>query len=74
MQHVKYIKKFSFKAENERVPIMKAFQTKSAKRSLFLGIGVMIFQQFTGCNAVIFYATVIFQVITFISILNYIYY
>lgn len=51
---------------------MKAFQTTPAKRGLFIGIGVMLLQQFTGCNAVIFYATFIFKVkyIT-IRFLNY---
>jgi len=48
--------------ERERVPIMEAFQTTSAKRGLFIGLGVMLLQQFTGCNAVIFYATFIFKV------------
>lgn len=41
---------------------MEAFQTTPAKRGLFIGIGVMLLQQFTGCNAVIFYATFIFKV------------
>ncbi|CAH1713036.1 unnamed protein product [Aphis gossypii] len=49
------------KTERERVPIMEAFQTTPAKRGLFLGLGVMVFQQFSGCNAVIFYATTIFN-------------
>jgi len=49
------------KTERERVPIMEAFQTTSAKRGLFIGLGVMLLQQFTGCNAVIFYATFIFK-------------
>lgn len=48
--------------ERERVPIMEAFQTTPAKRGLFIGLGVMLLQQFTGCNAVIFYATFIFKV------------
>lgn len=49
------------KTERERVPIMEAFQTTPAKRGLFIGLGVMLLQQFTGCNAVIFYATFIFK-------------
>jgi hypothetical protein len=48
--------------ERERVPIMEAFQTTPAKRGLFIGLGVMLLQQFSGCNAVIFYATFIFKV------------
>ncbi|VVC25777.1 Hypothetical protein CINCED_3A020911 [Cinara cedri] len=49
------------KTERERVPLMEAFQTTPAKRGLFIGVGVMLLQQFTGCNAVIFYATFIFK-------------
>lgn len=49
------------KTERERVPIMEAFQTTPAKRGLFIGLGVMLLQQFTGCNAVIFYTTYIFK-------------
>jgi len=59
--------------ERERVPLMEAFQTTSAKRGLFIGLGVMLLQQFSGCNAVIFYATFIFKVkytILVILILN----
>lgn len=41
---------------------MEAFQTTPAKRGLFIGLGVMLLQQFSGCNAVIFYATFIFKV------------
>jgi len=48
--------------ERERVPLMEAFQTTPAKRGLFIGLGVMLLQQFSGCNAVIFYATFIFKV------------
>lgn len=48
--------------ERERVSIMDAFQTKPAKRALFIGIGSMVFQQFSGANAVIFYSTSIFNV------------
>jgi len=52
---------------------MEAFQTTPAKRGLCLGLGVMVFQQFSGCNAVIFYATTIFNVNIFIKLikLNY---
>ncbi|XP_025209206.1 facilitated trehalose transporter Tret1-2 homolog [Melanaphis sacchari] len=49
------------KTEREKVPIMEAFKTTPAKRGLFLGLGVMVFMQFTGCNTVIFYATTIFN-------------
>uniref|UniRef100_A0A2H8TYL1 Facilitated trehalose transporter Tret1 n=1 Tax=Melanaphis sacchari TaxID=742174 RepID=A0A2H8TYL1_9HEMI len=49
------------KTERERVPLMEAFQTTPAKRGLFIGLGVMLLQQFSGCNAVIFYATYIFK-------------
>ncbi|XP_050535988.1 facilitated trehalose transporter Tret1-like isoform X2 [Daktulosphaira vitifoliae] len=48
------------KTERERISIVKAFQTTPAKRGLFIGLGVMLLQQFSGCNAVIFYATNIF--------------
>ncbi|XP_065222917.1 facilitated trehalose transporter Tret1-like isoform X2 [Planococcus citri] len=47
--------------EAEKVPFLQAFQTKAAKRGLLIGIGAMFFQQFSGCNAVIFYTKSIFQ-------------
>lgn len=50
------------KTEREKVPVMEAFKTTPAKRGLYLGLGVMVFMQFTGCNTVIFYATTIFNV------------
>lgn len=48
--------------ETEKIPCLQAFQTKAAKRGLLIGLGVMFFQQFSGCNAVIFYTKSIFQV------------
>jgi SP family facilitated glucose transporter-like MFS transporter 8 len=51
-------------AERDRLTLTKAFQTAQAKRGLSIGLGLMVFQQFTGCNAVIFYATTIFNVRT----------
>ncbi|XP_025417643.1 facilitated trehalose transporter Tret1-like isoform X1 [Sipha flava] len=52
------------RAERDRLTLTKAFQTAQAKRGLSIGLGLMVFQQFTGCNAVIFYATTIFNVRT----------
>ncbi|CAH1713038.1 unnamed protein product [Aphis gossypii] len=49
------------KTEREKIPVMEAFKTTPAKRGLYLGLGVMVFMQFTGCNTVIFYATTIFN-------------
>ncbi|VVC25778.1 Sugar/inositol transporter,Major facilitator superfamily domain,Major facilitator, sugar transporter- [Cinara cedri] len=60
-QELNDIQNVMAKTERERIPIVKAFQTTPAKRGLFLGIGTMIFQQFTGCNAIMFYATIIFN-------------
>ncbi|VVC25779.1 Sugar/inositol transporter,Major facilitator superfamily domain,Major facilitator, sugar transporter- [Cinara cedri] len=62
VDHELYILQKSLtKTKNERLTILQAFQTTAAKRGLFLGIGIMIFQQFTGANAVIFYTTTIFD-------------
>lgn len=45
----------------DKVPFMQAFQTTAAKRGLVIGLGVMFLQQFSGCNAVIFYTKSIFE-------------
>jgi SP family facilitated glucose transporter-like MFS transporter 8 len=49
-------------AAAQKQSITKAFGTTEAKRGLMIAFGLMIFQQLSGVNAVIFYATDIFKV------------
>jgi SP family facilitated glucose transporter-like MFS transporter 8 len=49
-------------AAAQKLSITKAFQTAEAKKGLMIAFGLMIFQQLSGVNAVIFYATDIFKV------------
>ncbi|KAJ1524856.1 hypothetical protein ONE63_009723 [Megalurothrips usitatus] len=44
-----------------KLPITEAFSTTAAKKGLFLALSVMIFQQFSGINAVIFFSAQIFE-------------
>lgn len=43
-----------------QVSFSKAFQTKAAKRAIFICFGLMVFQQLSGVNAVIFFMSMIF--------------
>jgi SP family facilitated glucose transporter-like MFS transporter 8 len=49
-------------AAAQELPITKAFRTAAAKKGLMIAFGLMIFQQLSGVNAVIFYTTDIFEV------------
>jgi len=50
------------KAAAQKLSFFKAFKTKEAKKGLMVAFGLMIFQQLSGINAVIFYTTDIFEV------------
>jgi len=49
------------KAAAQKLSFFKAFKTKEAKKGLMVAFGLMIFQQLSGINAVIFYTTDIFK-------------
>jgi SP family facilitated glucose transporter-like MFS transporter 8 len=49
-------------AAAQKLSFTKAFRTAEAKKGLMVAFGLMIFQQLSGVNAVIFYATDIFEV------------
>lgn len=49
-------------AAAQKQSITEAFRTPEAKKGLMVAFGLMIFQQLSGVNAVIFYATDIFEV------------
>ncbi|KAL1491479.1 hypothetical protein ABEB36_012072 [Hypothenemus hampei] len=49
------------KQEQEKVSFSQAFQTKAAKKALFICFGLMVFQQLSGVNAVIFFLSPIFE-------------
>ncbi|XP_021923674.1 facilitated trehalose transporter Tret1-like isoform X2 [Zootermopsis nevadensis] len=48
-------------AAAQRLSITQAFRTTEAKKGLMVAFGLMIFQQLSGVNAVIFYTTDIFR-------------
>ena len=49
-------------AAAQKTSLMKAFRTREAKKGLMISFGLMLFQQLSGVNAVIFYTTNIFEV------------
>lgn len=44
-----------------KLPFVQSFSTPAAKKGMILALSVMLFQQFSGINAVIFYASKIFE-------------
>lgn len=48
--------------KRDQKSLTEAFTTKAAKKGLLLALSIMVFQQFSGINAVIFYASKIFTV------------
>jgi MFS family permease len=55
--------KFEFdERERNKVSFGEIMSRKATKRALFIGFGLMFFQQASGVNVVIFYATAIFEV------------
>ncbi|XP_018901427.2 LOW QUALITY PROTEIN: facilitated trehalose transporter Tret1 [Bemisia tabaci] len=48
-------------SETEVIPFSIAIRSPAAVKGLIIGLGVMFFQQFSGVNAVIFYAASIFK-------------
>jgi MFS family permease len=46
----------------ENVPFREVLRRKGAQKALFIGFGLMFFQQFSGINVVIFYSKNIFMV------------
>ena len=49
-------------AAAQKVSLSQAFRTRAAKKGLAIAFGLMIFQQLSGVNAVIFYTSNIFEV------------
>jgi len=49
-------------AAAQQLSFLEAFKTPEAKKGLMVSFGLMIFQQLSGINAVIFYTTSIFAV------------
>jgi len=49
------------KNAREKVSFGQAIQSKAAKKALLICFGLMLFQQFSGVNAVIFFMTTIFE-------------
>lgn len=47
--------------KKEKIPMMQIFTSKATVRALYISFGLMVFQQMSGINAVIFYTTIIFD-------------
>jgi SP family facilitated glucose transporter-like MFS transporter 8 len=46
----------------QKLTFRQAFSTTEAKKGLMVALGLMLFQQLSGINAVIFFSTQIFEV------------
>ncbi|MED6107912.1 Fibroblast growth factor 3 [Stylosanthes scabra] len=54
-------------AEADKISIMKMLKTTTVRRALYAGVGLQIFQQFTGINTVMYYSPTIVQLAGFAS-------
>ncbi|KAI4461916.1 sugar transporter [Holotrichia oblita] len=55
------IEKFIEEANANKAGIKDLFASRANKKAIISGVGIMIFQQFSGINAVIFYTVMIFK-------------
>ncbi|KAH8331788.1 hypothetical protein KR074_012193, partial [Drosophila pseudoananassae] len=55
------LKEIAAESNKEKEPISKAMCRKATKKGLFISIMLMMFQQLTGINAIMFYSTSIFK-------------
>lgn len=56
------LKKDLAESQASGAPISEVLKRKLTIKTLFIGFGLMFFQQLSGINAVIFYSTTIFNV------------
>lgn len=61
-EEVDQLKQELLENETEKISLKEAFGKRSSILALIIGFGVMFFQQMSGINVVIFYATIIFSV------------
>lgn len=61
------LKKELLEEQDNKLSLREAFSKRSSIRALIIGFGVMFFQQASGINVIIFYATLIFDV-SFVSL------
>lgn len=54
-------------SEISQISKKEIFSRKATKKAIMIGVGLMIFQQLSGINVVVFYTSEIFKVIFFIS-------
>lgn len=59
---IEELKKQLLDDKKHQISLREAFSKRESIRALVIGFGVMFFQQVSGINIVIFYATIIFQV------------
>jgi MFS family permease len=61
-QEIHELKQILAESENSNVSLKDEFKKRSSVLGIIISVGVMFFQQLSGINVVIFYATIIFQV------------
>ncbi|GJQ75914.1 hypothetical protein Trydic_g17974 [Trypoxylus dichotomus] len=60
-RELREVEKFVEEANANKAGIKDLFSSRANKKAIISGIGIMIFQQFSGINAVIFYTVTIFK-------------
>ncbi|KXJ77357.1 hypothetical protein RP20_CCG007469 [Aedes albopictus] len=61
IEEIEELKVEEAKSRNDKITILQCLQQRATVKALIISLGLMFFQQLSGINAVIFYATTIFD-------------